>query len=258
MAEQQPTHATPETGRPRDAIYWLAITAAAVTIGLTAAAFWLSFAHLAEVAGAHGLAGERMWAWPATLDAFIVIGEILILRSSLQGRVDWWAIALAAAGSGGSIALNIAGVGDGAPRLDYVVAAVPPVAALLAFGALMRQIHGILAAHVATPATTAETPVTEQQTGDTDEAEHDTNDTTGDEQLNDEPTQPVTYDSPVDRSIRPLYKTGYRPTTKQMRAAMTAAGLGDSESTARASRQRIERTEPTLATYPSALGREAS
>ncbi|KAB8162935.1 DUF2637 domain-containing protein [Streptomyces sp. 3MP-14] len=258
MAEQQPTHATPETGRPRDAIYWLALTAAAVTIGLTAAAFWLSYAHLAEVAGTHGLTGERMWAWPATLDAFIVIGEILILRSSLQGRVDWWAITLTAAGSAGSIALNIAGVGAGAPRLDYVVAAVPPVAALLAFGALMRQIHGILAAHVATPATPAETPDTAQQTGNVELDAPDTGDTTGDDQPNDEPAPPVTYDSPVDRAIRPLYETGYRPTTKQMRAAMTAAGLGDSESTARASRQRIERTEPGLATYPSALGREAS
>lgn len=36
-----------------------------VIIALTGAAFWLSYAHLAEVALAHGLgqATERAWAW---------------------------------------------------------------------------------------------------------------------------------------------------------------------------------------------------
>ncbi|NUK90252.1 DUF2637 domain-containing protein, partial [Streptomyces lunaelactis] len=92
----------------------------------------------------HGLghAPERQWAWPATLDAFIVAGELLMLRAGLQQRTDWWAIGLMVTGSVGSIALNVAGVhGGAAGALDYVVAAVPPTAALLAFGALMRQIH---------------------------------------------------------------------------------------------------------------------
>lgn len=127
--------------------------AGAVIIALTGLAFWLSYAHLAEVAGAHGLghARDRMWAWPATLDAFIVAGELLMLRAGLRGRTDWWAIAITAAGSAGSIVLNVAGVagtraGEApVPLLDYVVAAVPPTAALLAFGVLMRQVHGLVA-----------------------------------------------------------------------------------------------------------------
>ncbi|MFJ7589524.1 DUF2637 domain-containing protein [Streptomyces sp. NPDC097617] len=129
--------------------------AGAVIVGLTGAAFWLSYAHLAEVAGQHGLAKspERQWAWPGTLDAFIVIGELLMLRAGLRKVTDGWAIALTAIGSVGSIALNVAGVsGTSAgpiPVLDYVVAAVPPTAALLAFGVLMRQIHQ----HVAVPRT---------------------------------------------------------------------------------------------------------
>lgn len=128
--------------------------AGAVIAALTAAAFWLSYAHLAEVAGQHGLAKspERQWAWPGTLDAFIVIGELLMLRAGLRKVTDWWAVALTAIGSVGSIALNVAGVSgtgtDPVPVLDYVVAAVPPSAALLAFGVLMRQIHQ----HVAPPA----------------------------------------------------------------------------------------------------------
>jgi hypothetical protein len=123
----------------------LAVGAAVVTIALTGFAFWLSYEHLHDVADDNGLDGERAWAWPATVDLFIIAGELLILRASLQHRVDPWAIALAATGSLGSIALNIAGVGNGAERMEYVVAAVPPVAALLAFGALMRQVHDALA-----------------------------------------------------------------------------------------------------------------
>ncbi|MGQ4402547.1 DUF2637 domain-containing protein [Streptomyces hayashii] len=124
----------------------LAVAAGLVIIALTAAAFWLSYAHLAEVALAHGMRGKdvRAWAWPATLDLFIVAGELLMLRAALAGKVDGWAIGLTVVGSGSSIGLNVAGVGSAAEVLDYVVAAVPPTAALLAFGALMRQVHQAL------------------------------------------------------------------------------------------------------------------
>ncbi|MFJ9868428.1 DUF2637 domain-containing protein [Streptomyces sp. NPDC101165] len=127
------------------------VAAGAVIVALTAGGFWLSYAHLAEVAGQHGLYSSpaRRWAWPATLDAFIVAGELLMLRAGLRRVTDGWAIALTATGSVGSIALNVAGVsGMGSagtvPLLDYVVAAVPPTAALLAFGVLMRQIHQLV------------------------------------------------------------------------------------------------------------------
>ena len=122
----------------------LAAGAAAVTIALTGAAFWLSYEHLHDIAGGNGLGGARAWAWPATVDLFIIAGELLVLRASLRGVVDWWAYALAAVGSLGSIALNVAGVGADAQPMEYVVAAVPPSAALVAFGALMRQVHEAL------------------------------------------------------------------------------------------------------------------
>lgn len=139
------------------------IAAGLVIVTLTAGAFWLSYAHLAEVAGQHGLATSpiRQWAWPATLDLFIVGGELLMLRAGLQGRTDWWAIVATAAGSVGSIVLNVAGVAgtrDAAavPLLDYVTAAVPPTAALLAFGLLMRQVHGLVADADPAPVTVVE------------------------------------------------------------------------------------------------------
>ncbi|MFE1787193.1 DUF2637 domain-containing protein [Streptomyces sp. NPDC059525] len=150
------TTPTPTLRTAPTAERYVLAAAGCVIVALTAAGFWLSYAHLAEVAGRHGLgnAPERQWAWPATLDAFIVSGELLMLRASLRRVTDWWAIALTATGSLGSIALNVAGVygtrgTTEVPLLDYVIAAIPPAAALMAFGALMRQIHQ----HVAEPAT---------------------------------------------------------------------------------------------------------
>ncbi|MGW7572478.1 DUF2637 domain-containing protein [Streptomyces sp. NPDC054765] len=141
------------------------LVAGAVIMVLTIAAFWLSYAHLASVAQSHGLASssERRWAWPGTIDLFILAGEVLMFRAGLRHITDWWAIGLTVAGSLGSIGLNVAGVGANAPALDYVVAAVPPSAALLAFGALMRQVHTL----VIDPAQAPEpvpTPVTKSVT----------------------------------------------------------------------------------------------
>ncbi|MFD7553459.1 DUF2637 domain-containing protein [Streptomyces sp. NPDC059835] len=158
-----PAPAAPASGS-RSADQYVLAAAGCVIVALTATGFWLSYAHLAEVAGQHGLDASpaRKWAWPATLDAFIISGELLMLRAGLRRTTDWWAIVLTAAGSIGSIALNVAGVsgahGTGSvPTLDYVVAAIPPAAALVAFGALMRQIHQRLVdpehAHRCTPNT---------------------------------------------------------------------------------------------------------
>lgn len=126
--------------------------ASAVTIALTAAAFWLSYEHLAGVASDNGLPGVRGWAWPATVDLFIVLGELLVLRASLRRKKDFFAYSITASGSLASIALNVAGVGQDASRMEYVVAGVPPVAALLAFAALMRQVHEALSHQVVLPA----------------------------------------------------------------------------------------------------------
>lgn len=149
----------------------LATAAALVTIALTGAAFWLSYEHLHDIASAHGLSGARAWAWPATIDLFIVAGELLVLRASLRGAVDHWAYALAAVGSIGSIALNVFGVGDGAQPMEYVVAAVPPTAALVAFGALMRQVHEALHRIQAAATPTAE-PVQPDAADDFERAAH--------------------------------------------------------------------------------------
>ncbi|QSY52250.1 DUF2637 domain-containing protein [Streptomyces griseocarneus] len=256
----------------------VAITALAggLTVVLTALAFWLSYEHLQEVAAGHGLAQApaRSWAWPATVDLFIVVGELLILRASLAKRVDGWAISLATAGSGGSIALNVAGVGPHASVLGYVVAAVPPVAALLAFGALMQQVHAYLARRLtpdveptltgvndpSTPAapTPDPTPAPEPPAAAIEPP------AVGD--VPSPPTgvdvvstavdlcSPVIYPNRVDQLIRALYGTDFvQPSTARMTAAMAAVGLGVSESTARTARGRVRARETYLSGFPTAI-----
>ncbi|WP_420706177.1 DUF2637 domain-containing protein [Streptomyces sp. NRRL B-24484] len=239
------------------AVAALAALAAFVTIALTATAFWLSYEHLHDVAARYGLqaAEARAWAWPATVDLFIVAGEVLILRASLLRRVDPWAIALTAAGSLGSIALNVAGVGTGARPLDYVVAAVPPIAALLAFGALMRQVHDRIAALATAPATAPSAPDDEDPvylSSPADEQPQADEPATEPAEDDEQPAERPTYELPIDELIRCLYDIHQgRPTTGQMTAAMSEAGLGDAPSTARASRARIEAREPRLRDLPS-------
>lgn len=264
--------------------------AAVLTVVLTAVAFWLSYEHLQEVAARHGMAEAvaRSWAWPATVDLFIVIGELLILRASLAHRVDWWAIALVTAGDGASIALNVAGVGEDAEALDYVVAAVPPVAALLAFGALMRQVHAYLTQRtstgVNTPSTGVEMPSTPVKVSvdasspapaETVPPAFDVVLPAGSEPLaveavsapvDDKPVpvapastpvdlcMPVVYANRVDQLVRALYGTDFtQPSTARMTMAMAGAGLGASESTARTARSRVKNREPYLADFPTAL-----
>lgn len=155
-----PSGASDHVQQPRlDALFW---AVGAVIAALTGTAFWLSYEHLHTVAAGHGLAGAaaRSWAWPACLDAFIVVGELLMLRAAWRRTgTDWWAVGLTITGSGGSIALNVFGVGTHAQTLDYVVAGVPPTAALLAFGVFMRQLLLALTGTAVLPVPHAAPPV---------------------------------------------------------------------------------------------------
>ncbi|EPH46393.1 hypothetical protein STRAU_0529 [Streptomyces aurantiacus JA 4570] len=264
------------------------ITAVAgvLTVVLTAAAFWLSYEHLQEVAAQHGMADAvaRSWAWPATVDLFIVIGELLILRASLAHRVDWWAIGLVTAGDGASIALNVAGVGQDANVLNYVVAAVPPVAALLAFGALMRQVHAYLARRTSTgvalppsgvnaPSTPVDAAPAAVPSEPVQAAEPAPDLPSAALRIAPAPTPvtvastldearstavdlclPVIYPNRVDQLVRALYGTDFtQPSTARMTQAMAALGLGASDSTARTARGRVKAREPHLAAFPTAI-----
>ncbi|MFD8072178.1 DUF2637 domain-containing protein [Streptomyces sp. NPDC059718] len=246
---------------------WLAVGAAVLTTALTAVSFWLSYEGLHDLASDHRLRGERAWAWPATVDSFIGVGELLILRASLMHRVDWWAISLTAAGSIGSIALNVAGVGVSDDPLDYVTAAVPPVAALLAFGVLMRQVHDFLLSRqpavtatpepVSAPVTAPVEPEEPEVVEEPQEAVHSPVDEpvmTPEPEPVTEPSEPPTQREQIDAVVRGLYDVlGARPLTRHMVAGLRDAGLPCSEGTARESRKRVEAAEPDLQNLPDSM-----
>ncbi|MFE0104494.1 hypothetical protein [Streptomyces sp. NPDC059009] len=122
---------------------------------------------------------------------------------------------------------------------------VPLVVAVSAIAPLVFwRVH--LLASATTVVTGGEVCAADDVTGDDDVA-------SVPERPSDAPTTPVSYTNAVDLAIRPLYDGGLRPTTKQMTAAMTNAGLEPKESTARAARIRIEACEPHLKDRPSAL-----
>jgi|HubBroStandDraft_6_1064221.scaffolds.fasta_scaffold00062_18 hypothetical protein len=121
---------------------------AAVTVIATAVGFWLSYAGLHSFAARAGLSGPEAWAWPSSVDLFILAGELGITISVLRdGKTDWRAWMYFAAGAGPSVGFNVLHVTVTAPGWGkYAVAATPPVAAVLALAALMQQVLSLDAA----------------------------------------------------------------------------------------------------------------
>jgi Protein of unknown function (DUF2637) len=92
-----------------------------------------------------GLRGAEAWAWPASVDLFILAGEAGVTISALRREPDPMAWAYLALGFGASVAgnvLHVARTGDLA-WTPYAVAAVPPMAAMLALAALLRHAYRI-------------------------------------------------------------------------------------------------------------------
>jgi hypothetical protein len=250
------------------AILRLAILAAILTIALTGVTFWLSYEALHVLAAGHGLQDQRAWAWPATIDAFIVIGEVLILRASLLGRVDWLAVTLTASGSVGSIVLNVASAGA-VDRMTQVVHAVPPCAALLIFTALMRQIYRALSTPVVAPSASVDTPVVERTEQllpplptQPPAPQLPPAEPQAEEEQPEEEQEPaaIVYQDPRCYVIRALYEGGYRPTTSEMRDALIAAGydqVGGSTLRGTLRGDEIEKREPHLRDLPASIKRTA-
>lgn len=141
-------------------IVMVAVTAAATGVG-----FWLSYAGLHGFALRAGLRGPEAWAWPASVDLFISAGEAGVTLSALRRKDDWVAWVYLVLGAATSVTANVLHVDPAVLRwLPYAVAAVPPVAAVLALASLLRQVYqlavpGELAAYPAVPAAAAATPV---------------------------------------------------------------------------------------------------
>jgi hypothetical protein len=121
----------------------------AATATATAVGFWLSYDGLHVFALRAGLHGPEAWAWPASVDLFILAGEAGVTISALrrhQDRAAWLYLAIGFAASVTANVLHVDPAALGWTR--YAVAAVPPVAAMLALAALLRQVYR-LAEHTA-------------------------------------------------------------------------------------------------------------
>jgi hypothetical protein len=114
----------------------------AATAAATAVGFWLSYNGLHDFAVRAGLSGAEAWAWPASVDLFIVAGEAGVTISALRRERDWGAWAYLALGFAASVTGNVLHVHPGQlPWPPYAVAAVPPMAAMAALAALLRIVY---------------------------------------------------------------------------------------------------------------------
>ena len=126
--------------------------------GLAAAGFAMSYGALHALAQDSGVPAALAWLWPLVVDGFIVVASLSVLHAVLEDRPAGYPWVLLLCFSAVSVAGNVA---HGAPTpVGRLVAAVPPVALVLAFDLLMRQVHRVLEpAPPPTAATNAVTPV---------------------------------------------------------------------------------------------------
>jgi hypothetical protein len=115
------------------------------TAAATAVGFWLSYAGLHVFALRAGLHGPEAWAWPASVDLFILAGEAGVTISALRREKDPMAWGYLGLGFAASVAGNVLHVArdDVLAWTPYAVAAVPPMAAMLALAALLRHAYRI-------------------------------------------------------------------------------------------------------------------
>jgi hypothetical protein len=147
--EAPPKPAPPrKTGKPaavdpaaEHTVRYVVMFMVAAVATATGVGFWLSYSNLHDFATRAGEKGAEAWAWPSTVDLFIVAGEAALLIGFLLHKKDPWGWVYLILGFSMSATGNVLHIMHGplpwwAP---FAAAGVPPVAALLALSALLRQ-----------------------------------------------------------------------------------------------------------------------
>jgi len=117
------------------------VTTAGVA-GLAVAGFAMSYGALHSLARDSGVPATLSWLWPLVVDGFIVVASLSVLHAVLESRPARYPWCLLLLFSVVSVAGNVA---HGAPTpVGRLVSAVPPVALVLAFDLLMRQVRRLL------------------------------------------------------------------------------------------------------------------
>ncbi len=106
-------------------------TATTGTVLIAAAAFWLSFTALADLARRSGIDAGQAWAWPLIVDGLIIVATVAVV--ALDGHpAAWYPWLLLLAGTVVSVTANalhatVAADADVPGVLAGCVAAVPPL-----------------------------------------------------------------------------------------------------------------------------------
>ncbi|BEP14000.1 hypothetical protein acdb102_23110 [Acidothermaceae bacterium B102] len=114
------------------------ITTAGVT-GLAVGAFLLSYDALHQLARTSHVPALLAWLWPLIVDGFILVASLAILDAVHTGRRARYPWLLVLAFSTLSVTFNVLHAPD--DLVARLVAAIPPLALVLSFELLMRQIH---------------------------------------------------------------------------------------------------------------------
>ena len=114
------------------------VTTAGVA-GLAVGAFLLSYDALHQLARTSHVPAPLAWLWPLIVDGFILVASLAVLDAVHTGRRARYPWLLVLAFSALSVTFNVLH----APRnlVAQMVAAIPPLALVLSFELLMRQIH---------------------------------------------------------------------------------------------------------------------
>lgn len=109
-------------------------TAVAGTVSIAAAAFWLSFTALTDLARRSGVGESQAWAWPLIVDGIIIVATVSVVALAGQ-RAAWYPWLLLMGGAAVSVAANaihavVAADADVPSGLAGSVAAVPPLVLL--------------------------------------------------------------------------------------------------------------------------------
>jgi len=116
----------------------LSLLTGALVAFLAAAAFWLSFGALRDLAVQQGIAPDVAWLYPAIIDGAIIVFSLSVVQVSLAGERPRYPWVLVGVFTALSVMLNI--LHAAATLLPKLMAAIPPVALFLSFELLMNQI----------------------------------------------------------------------------------------------------------------------
>ena len=111
-------------------------------LALAVGGFSMSYGSLHGLALAEGVDPTLAWMWPLIVDGFIVVASLAVLHAVLERRSSAYPWCLVLGFSAISVGFNVL---HAAPTpVARLVGAVPPLALVLSFELLMRQVRAAL------------------------------------------------------------------------------------------------------------------